>query len=314
MASSPRYGESVTRVGARGGRTARPRTVPRVDPMSPRFASRMHERRRPGTSAPRPLERRPAGRRRSASKKATLIFTAHACGAAASMRPRANVSIPSTSAARPSGSASGCGSIPRQSGAPTAARRARSRSRAVPLIPRAPAPAAGVAPSAGSTARCAKSMTRSRSRGMPPKSSRSSVPTRSTSSPGSGSGRSGVEPEGDRVERLEPATHPERRRAAPPRRRAGRSASAHAGDRQDRLDVARARTARDARARRPAPSRGGAPAARGRRPGVRVAPPRRRDHAGTGAAAPRRRPTNASHDPGRRLKPPAAACPPRFVR
>ena len=134
---------------------------------------------------------------------------------------------------RPSGGASGCGSIPRQSGEPTAARRSSSRWSAVPHPP-TPAPAARGAPSAGSRLG-ARVDDRSRSRGIPPKSSRSSVPTRSTSSPAPAmAAPHRARRRSRRTSRGHGASAT--LRAAPPRRRVGRR-EPHAGHRQHRLDV-----------------------------------------------------------------------------
>ncbi len=123
MASSPRYGESVTR---------RRRDARRWPPRSARRRSRCHPashrgcRRGPrGTSARDALRARSIPPSPKASKKATLIFTA------TTLRRRRPRSGPARTArcrrrrrSAPRAAASGCGSIPRHSGPPSSSRRA----------------------------------------------------------------------------------------------------------------------------------------------------------------------------------------------
>ena len=98
------------------GRRAMPRSVPRSSRCLRAW------RRGPGSdrSAGPPTRRSSAAQpaEPKASKKATLTFTAAACSAAASSRPRAKRSIPDTSRGSSSGSASGCGIDPEAEGRP----------------------------------------------------------------------------------------------------------------------------------------------------------------------------------------------------
>ena len=124
MASSPRYGERVTASASRWpNRPAAYRSA--VVPMSPRLASRSRRRRAAPPGAP---ARAPPSRRRRRLEKGDVDLHRHRMIGAASMSPRAKDSTPATSEVRSSGSWSGCGSIPRQRGAPSCSKRARSRS------------------------------------------------------------------------------------------------------------------------------------------------------------------------------------------
>ena len=126
MASSPRYGLTVT---ASAPRTSNSAVAWRaaVDPMSPRFASATNGTSGGTSDRIRSSAASPADP--CASKKARLGLIAAATGSVASMIRRANRSTPASVAGKPSGSASGSGSTPTHRTVPVAALRAASRSR-----------------------------------------------------------------------------------------------------------------------------------------------------------------------------------------
>src|ERR1035437_10127800 len=133
MASDPRYGLAVI--------ASKPRMSYRAtawraagEPMSPRLASPMKST----SDGTRPRNRsRPAmPADPNASKKARFGFTAAAYGSAASISTSQNRPMPDRFGAKPSGSASGEGSTPRQRTEPTVLVRAARRSRYVSMAGR----------------------------------------------------------------------------------------------------------------------------------------------------------------------------------
>src|SRR5664280_1224675 len=128
IASDPRYGLAVTASTPRMSYNATAWRAA-VEPMSPRFASATN-----GTSGgtrPRIRSKTAMPADPNASKKARFGFTAAAYGKAASSRTSQNRSMPERFGAKPSGSASGEGSTPRQRTEPTVRVRAAKRSRYV---------------------------------------------------------------------------------------------------------------------------------------------------------------------------------------
>src|SRR5664280_3592699 len=133
IASDPRYGFAVT---ASKPRMSYKATAWRaaVEPMSPRLASATN-----GTSdgtRPRIRSKTAIPADPNASKKARLGFTAAAYGKAASSSTSQNRSMPKRFGAKPSGSAAGEGSTPRQRTEPTIRVRAARRSRYVLMVGR----------------------------------------------------------------------------------------------------------------------------------------------------------------------------------
>src|SRR5664280_2457071 len=133
ITSDPRYGFAVT---ASKPRMSYKATAWRaaVEPMSPRLASATN-----GTSdgtRPRIRSKTAMPADPNASKKAKLGFTAAAYGKAASSSTSQNRSMPKRFGAKPSGSAAGEGSTPRQRTEPTIRVRAARRSRYVLMVGR----------------------------------------------------------------------------------------------------------------------------------------------------------------------------------
>ena len=269
------------------------------------------------------LQRRPSGRSEGLEEGDVHLHRDRGSGRGLQHAAREGLDALRVTRQSPSGSASGCGSMPRHSGAPSAC-----QTRSQPLERRIAHPVAHRAATAIGTAgrglhdrgagrpagwhRPSRSRpTRRRRRGWPWNVSRSSVPTRSTRLPSSGSGRSAGRAEGHRVERLGAAQHAQGQVLAV-RPDAPRVAHAQARDGQERLDVAgpERRQPRDLVGEPPAEMGGGQHEVDDDDVGPPAAAAPASGGNGRGRAA--KAAANASQPSCATLKPPAPACPPRL--